>query len=338
MSAMMTNLPSDDKMRDIQTDEFIMNNNTDINYYPARTLATPITATGIGLHSGKEVTLTLRDAPIGTGIVFVRTDLDNAHIPMSATLIQDTMMSSNLVAGDARVGTVEHLLSAVSACGLDNLYIEVNAPEIPIMDGSAAPFLFLIDEAGVAEQPAPKAFLKIKKTVRVTDEDKWAELAPYDDGFLMHFEIDFNHAAIKATEQTTSLDFSTANFAREVAQARTFGFLKDLEMLKKHNLALGGSMDNAVVLDETSVVNGELRYPNEFVRHKMLDAVGDLFVIGHNIIGKFNAYKSGHALNNALIRAALADDSAYEIVTNYDKNSCPIVFIPPKNPLNNGND
>ncbi len=304
------------------------------SYYPARTLASPITATGVGLHSGKEVVLTLKPAPIGTGIVFVRTDMNDAHIPMNATFIQDTMMSSNLVAGHARVGTVEHLLSAVSACGLDNLYIEVNASEIPIMDGSAAPFLFLIDEAGVAEQPAPKAFLKIKKTIRVTDEDKWAELSPYDDGFLMHFEIDFNHAAIRATEQTTTLDFSTANFAKEVAQARTFGFLKDLETLKKHNLALGGTMENAVVLDETSVVNGDLRYPNEFVRHKMLDAVGDLFVIGYNIVGKFHAYKSGHALNNALIRAVLADDSAYEIVTNYDKNTCPIDFNLAKFPLN----
>lgn len=305
------------------------------SYYPARTLAAPITATGVGLHSGKEVVLTLKPAPIGTGIVFIRTDMDNALIPMSATLIQDTMMSSNLVAGHARVGTVEHLLSAVSACGLDNLYIEVNAPEIPIMDGSAAPFLFLIDEAGVAEQPAAKAFLKVKKTVRVTDEDKWAQLSPYDDGFLMHFEIDFNHAAIKATEQTTTLDFSTANFAKEVGRARTFGFLKDLETLKKHNLALGGTMENAVVLDETSVVSGDLRYPNEFVRHKMLDAVGDLFVIGHNIIGKFDAYKSGHALNNALIRAVLADDEAYEIVTNYDKNTCPIDFNLSKIPLRN---
>lgn len=331
---MMTNQSSDDKMRDMLTNEFIMNNNTNMTYYPARTLATPITATGIGLHSGKQVLLTLRPAPIGTGIVFIRTDLDNTPIPMNAMFIQDTMMSSNLVAGDVRVGTIEHLLSAVSACGLDNLYIEVNAPEIPIMDGSAAPFLFLIDEAGVAEQPAPKSFLKVKKTVRVSNEDKWAQLSPYDDGFLMDFEIDFNHAAIKATEQTTSLDFNTANFAHEVGQARTFGFLKDLEMLKKHNLALGGSMDNAVVLDETSVVNGTLRYPNEFVRHKLLDAVGDLFVIGHNIIGKFDAYKSGHALNNMLIRTVLADEHAYEIVTNYDKNSCPIAFISPKKPLN----
>lgn len=292
-----------------------------------RTLATAITATGIGLHSGKKVTLTLAPAPVGTGIIFVRTDLDNAQIPMNAELIQDTMMSSNLVAGNARVGTVEHLLSAVAAFGIDNLYIHVDAPEIPIMDGSAAPFLFLLDQAGIAEQSVAKEFIRLTKTVTVQDGDKWATLSPYDDGFLMEFEIDFNHEAIKATDQKTTLDFNTANFAREVGQARTFGFLKDLEQLHKHNLALGGSLDNAVVLDDTSVVNEEgLRYPNEFVRHKMLDAVGDLYVIGRALLGKFCAYKSGHALNNALIRAVLSDHSSFEIVTFCNEKPCPIVY------------
>lgn len=292
-----------------------------------RTLATPITATGIGLHSGKEVTLTLTPAPVGTGIVFVRTDLANAKIPMTATLIQDTMMSSNLVAGDARVGTVEHLLSAVSAFGLDNLYVQVDAPEIPIMDGSASVFLSLIDKAGVMEQSDLKKFIKIKQTVVVRDGDKWARFDPYDGGFLMKFEIDFDHPAIQATNQTTTLDFNTENFIREVGQARTFGFLKDLEYLRQHNLALGGSLDNAVVLDDTSVMNaGGLRYPNEFVRHKMLDAVGDLYVIGHAILGQFSAYKSGHALNNALIRAVLADPNSHKIVTFYDKEACPIAY------------
>lgn len=292
-----------------------------------RTLATPITATGIGLHSGKEVTLTLTPAPVGAGIVFVRTDLANAKIPMTATLIQDTMMSSNLVAGDARVGTVEHLLSAVSAFGLDNLYVQVDAPEIPIMDGSASVFLSLIDKAGVMEQSDLKKFIKIKQTVVVRDGDKWARFDPYDGGFLMKFEIDFDHPAIQATNQTTTLDFNTANFIREVGQARTFGFLKDLEYLRQHNLALGGSLDNAVVLDDTSVMNaGGLRYPNEFVRHKMLDAVGDLYVIGHAILGQFSAYKSGHALNNALIRAVLADPNSHKIVTFYDKKTCPIAY------------
>lgn len=292
-----------------------------------RTVAKAITATGIGLHSGKKVTLTLSPAAPDTGIVFERTDLA-ARVPMQADLVQDTMMSSNLVQGEARVGTVEHLLSAVAAFGLDNLLIQVDAPEIPIMDGSAAPFLFLIDQAGVVEQAAPKKFIKITKPVKVVDGDKWAALEPYDDGFLMDFEIDFSHAAIAATQQTTTLDFNTANFAVEVGQARTFGFLKDLEYLRKHNLALGGSLDNAVVLDEDSIVNeGGLRYPNEFVRHKMLDAVGDLYVIGHPLLAKFSAYKSGHAVNNALIRAVLADESCYEIVTFCNKEDCPIVYV-----------
>lgn len=292
-----------------------------------RTIAKAITATGIGLHSGKKVTLTLKPAEVDTGIVFERTDLD-AIVPMDAFLVVDTMMSSNLVQGEARIGTVEHLLSAVAAYGLDNLIIQVDAPEIPIMDGSAAPFLYLIDQAGVKDQTQLKKFIKILKPVEVTDGDKWARLEPYDDGFLMDFEIDFNHAAIAATEQTTRLDFNTANFAIEVGQARTFGFLKDIEYLQMNNLALGGSLDNAVVLDDDKVVNeGGLRYPNEFVRHKMLDAVGDLYVIGHPLLAKFSAFKSGHALNNALIRAVLNDESSFEIVTFYDKNDCPIVYV-----------
>lgn len=322
----MTNLPHDDKMH-----IFCNKLGKVLNHHPCyqRTLAKSITATGIGLHSGKKVTLTLSPAPVGAGVVFVRTDLDNAQIPMTATLVQDTLMSSNLVAGEARVGTVEHLLSAVAAFGVDNLSIAVDAPEIPIMDGSAAPFLFLLDEAGIAEQNVPKEFIKIKKTIKVANGDKWASLEPYDGGFLMDFEIDFNHVAIKATEQKTTLDFNTANFAKEVGHARTFGFLGDLQALHANNLALGGSLDNAVVLDEDSVVNAEgLRYPNEFVRHKMLDAVGDLYVIGRALLGKFSAYKSGHALNNALIRAVLADENAFEIVTFYDKNRCPISYHP----------
>ncbi|WP_245639997.1 UDP-3-O-acyl-N-acetylglucosamine deacetylase [Moraxella oblonga] len=299
-----------------------------------RTLATSITAQGVGLHSGKTVTMTLRPAPVGTGIVFVRTDLNNTQIPMSATLILDTMMSSNLVVGDARVGTIEHLLSAVSACGIDNLYVDVDASEIPIMDGSAVVFLSLIEKAGVVEQHAPKEFIKLKKEVKVTDGDKWAKITPNmsdDDGFFMTFEINFDHVAIKATDQTATLDFNTDNFIREVGQARTFGFLKDLEYLRSCNLALGGSLDNAVVLDDDSVMNeGGLRYPNEFVRHKILDAVGDLYVIGRPLLGQFSAYKSGHALNNALIRAILADETSHEIVTFYDKNRCPITYHSPK--------
>lgn len=295
-----------------------------------RTIKTPITATGIGLHSGKEVVLTLYPSPANTGIVFFRSDLGGASVPMDAFLVQDTVMSSNLVKDNARVGTVEHLLSAVSAMGIDNLMIEVSAPEIPIMDGSAAPFLYLIHEAGIMVQNASKEFIKITKPIRVEDGDKWASLSPYDGGFLMNFEIDFAHQAIKATPQTFSFDFSSRAFATEVAKARTFGFLSDLEALRKHNLALGGSLDNAIVLDDEKVMNeGGLLYPDEFVRHKTLDAVGDLYVIGKPILGRFDAYKSGHALNNKLIRAVLADSSCYEIVTFYDKNDCPIAYYSP---------
>lgn len=300
-----------------------------------RTITVPISATGIGLHSGKEVILTLKPAPADSGIVFVRTDLSGAIVPMNAFLVQDTVMSSNLVEGEARVGTVEHLLSAVAALGIDNLIIEVSAPEIPIMDGSAAPFLYLIMEAGISEQGAPKRFLKIVRPVMVQEGDKWAKLSPDDSGFKMAFEIDFEHIAIKATPQTFSLNFSSQSFASEVARARTFGFLKDLEYLQKHNLALGGSLENAIVLDDEKVVNAEgLHFPDEFVRHKMLDAVGDLYIIGHAIVGQFDAYKSGHALNNKLIRAVLSDPSCYEIVTNYDKDTCPIRYYPAENTAN----
>ncbi len=294
-----------------------------------RTIAEPITATGIGLHSGKDVVLTLKPSEPNTGISFVRTDLGGAVVPMDAFLVHDTMMSSNLVKGDARIGTVEHLLSAVAAMGIDNLIIEVSSAEMPIMDGSAAPFLYLLVEAGVREQSAPKEFIKLIKPVRVDDGDKWAMIEPYEGGFAMSFEIDFGHKAIKETPQKFSFEFSSQSFATEVAQARTFGFLKDLEMLKKNNLALGGSLDNAIVLDDEKVVNeGGLHFPDEFVRHKMLDAVGDLYVIGRPLLGKFSAFKSGHALNNKLIRAILSDKSCFEIVTFYDKHRCPIDYYP----------
>ncbi|UNU73874.1 UDP-3-O-acyl-N-acetylglucosamine deacetylase [Moraxella nasovis] len=293
-----------------------------------RTIARTITATGIGLHSGKKVALTLMPAQIDSGIVFERSDLGE-RLAVSPSQVQDTLMSSNLTKGDVRIGTIEHLMSAIAAFGIDNLLIQVDAPEVPIMDGSAAPFLFLLDEAGVVEQNAPKKFIKITKKIRIEEGDKWAQLAPYDGGFLMDFEIDFAHVAIAATDQKTTLDFGTANFAKEVGRARTFGFLKDLEYMHQKNLALGGSLDNAVVLDDTTIMNeGGLRYPNEFVRHKMLDAVGDLFVIGHALLGQFSAYKSGHAVNNKLIRAVLSDPTSYEIVTFCDKNDCPIDYAP----------
>lgn len=294
-----------------------------------RTLKTSTTLAGIGLHSGKEVILTLKPSAANAGIIFVRTDLDGATIPMDAFLVQDTLMSSNLVKDNVRIGTVEHLLSAVAAMGIDNLIIEVSAPEIPIMDGSAVVFLQAIQEAGLVIQDAPKEFIKITKSVRVQDGDKWSSLTPFDNGFFMSFEIDFDHPVIKATPQSFELDFSSDTFAKEVAHARTFGFLSDLQMLRKNNLALGGSLDNAIVIGDDKIMNAEgLRYPDEFVRHKTLDAVGDLYVIGKPILGRFEAYKSGHALNNQLIRAVLEDKNAYEIVTFYDKNDCPIRYYP----------
>ncbi len=299
-----------------------------------RTIYEPITATGIGLHSGKEVVLSLLPAPENTGIVFERSDLNGARVPMDAFLVQDTMMSSNLVQGAARIGTVEHLLSAVAAMGIDNLIIQVSSAEMPIMDGSAAPFLYLIYEAKIKEQAAPKRFFKIKKQVEVTEGDKWARLEPYEKGFLMSFEISFGHKAIAATPQHFELEFSSSSFAKEVSRARTFGFLKDLEYMRSQNLALGGSLDNAIVLDEEGVINeGGLHYPDEFVRHKMLDAVGDLYIIGAPLVGQFSAYKSGHALNNQLIRAVLNDPESFEIVTNYDKHHCPINYYPADFPI-----
>lgn len=300
-----------------------------------RTLIRPITTAGIGLHSGKEVVLTLKPAPADTGICFVRTDLDGTIVPMDAFLVQDTLMSSNLVLGTARIGTVEHLLSAVSAMGLDNLTIEVSAPEVPIMDGSAAPFVRLIEQAGICEQPALKQFLKITRPVQVTDGDKWVKMMPSDDGFSLFFEIAFEHKAISATPQTFDFVLSSQGFIDEVAQARTFGFLRDLERLRANNLALGGSTDNAIVLDDDKVVNaGGLRFCDEFVRHKLLDAIGDLRVIGYPLLGRFEAYKSGHALNNKLVRAILSDPSCHEIVTFYDKELCPTAYYPAQNSIN----
>ncbi|MDO5651977.1 MAG: UDP-3-O-acyl-N-acetylglucosamine deacetylase [Moraxella sp.] len=298
-------------------------------YVRQRTIAKPVTLTGIGLHSGQEVVLSLLPHDVDGGIVFVRTDLDNACVPMNAFLVQDTMMSSNLVQGDARVGTVEHVLSAVAAMGIDNLMIEVSSAEMPIMDGSAQDFVALIQQGGLREQSAPKKFIKILKPIKVTDGDKWASLAPAktNAGFAMRFEIDFDHPAIAATEQVFAFELSSQGFIDEVAYARTFGFLKDLQALREHNLALGGSLDNAVVLDDDKVINPEgLRSQGEFVRHKTLDAIGDLYVIGHAIVGEFDAYKSGHGLNNRLIRAVLEDKNSHEIVTFYDKDVSPIDY------------
>ena len=302
-----------------------------------RTIKTAISVTGTGLHSGESVNLEFYPQPIDTGVVFERSDIVNSTpIPASAFLVQDTMMSSNLVFGGTRVGTVEHLLSAVAGLGVDNLLIRVSASEIPIMDGSASPFVGLLLQAGFVEQEAPKKFLRIIKPVKVKVDDKWAELRPFD-GFELNFEIDFDHPAFDKDQQHAQLRFSTQNFIEELSAARTFGFLNDIEALRKNNLALGGSMDNAIVLDEAKVLNAEgLRFADEFVRHKILDALGDLYLIGYPIMGRFNAYKSGHALNNLLIREVLSDKSSFEIVTFDDNVNCPIEYLPLHNTMVKG--
>ena len=294
-----------------------------------RTIKTAIAITGIGLHSGKSVDLEFHPQPVNTGIIFERSDIIGCKpIPASAFLVQDTMMSSNLVFGGTRVGTVEHLLSAIAGVGVDNLLIRVSASEIPIMDGSASPFVGLLLQAGFVEQEAAKKFLKILKPVRVKVDDKWAELRPFN-GFELNFEIDFDHPAFDKNHQYAQLNFSTQNFIEELSSARTFGFLNDIEALRSNNLALGGSMDNAIVIDDDKVLNTEgLRFADEFVRHKILDALGDLYLIGYPSLGRFNAYKSGHALNNLLVREILSDKSNFEIVTFNDNVSCPIEYLP----------
>ena len=294
-----------------------------------RTIKMAIAITGTGLHSGQPVDLEFHPQPIDTGVVFERSDIINcAPIPASAFLVQDTMMSSNLVFGGTRVGTVEHLLSAVAGLGIDNLLIRVSASEIPIMDGSAAPFIGMLLQAGLCEQNSPKKFLKILRPVRVKVEDKWAELRPYN-GFELNFEIDFDHPAFNKDFQHAQLCFSTQNFIEELSGARTFGFLNDIEALRKNNLALGGSMDNAIVIDDSKILNVEgLRFADEFVRHKILDALGDLYLIGYPILGRFNAYKSGHALNNLLVREILSDSNNFEVVTFDDNVTCPIDYLP----------
>jgi len=293
-----------------------------------RTIKTAIALTGIGLHSGEPVDLEFHPQPFDTGVVFERSDINGSSpIPASAFLVQDTMMSSNLVFGGTRVGTVEHLLSAIAGLGIDNLLIRVSASEIPIMDGSASPFVGLLLQAGLCEQEGLKKFLKIVKPVRVKVDDKWAELRPYE-GFELNFEIDFDHPAFDKDFQHAQLRFSTQSFIEELSSARTFGFLRDIEALRQNNLALGGSMDNAIVIDDEHILNAEgLRFADEFVRHKILDALGDLYLIGYPILGRFNAYKSGHALNNLLVREILSDQSNFEIVTFDDNVNCPIEYL-----------
>jgi len=291
-----------------------------------RTLKNLIRATGVGLHSGEKVFLTLRPAPVDTGIVFRRIDLDPVvEVPANAGLVTETVLCTGLTCGPAKVQTVEHLLSALAGLGIDNAYVELTAPEVPIMDGSAGPFVFLLQSAGIAEQNAAKRFIRIKRTVEVRDGDKVARFEPHD-GFRIGFTVEFNHPAVPTTLSRAQVDFSTEAYIREVSRARTFGFMRDLEYMRERNLALGGSMDNAIVLDDFRVLNEDgLRYADELVRHKILDAVGDLYLAGHPIIGAFEGFKSGHALNNKLVRALLADAEAWEEVRFTDPVGTPPV-------------
>lgn len=293
-----------------------------------RTLKTHIRATGVGLHSGEKVFMTLRPAPADTGIVFRRTDLDPVvEVPADASLVTETTLCTGLTCGPAKVQTVEHLLSALAGLGIDNAYVELTAAEVPIMDGSAGPFVFLLQSAGIVEQDAPKRFLRIRKQVEVREGDKWARFTPHA-GFRLAFTVRFDHPAIPEALSRAEVEFTSETYVREVSRARTFGFMRDLEYMRERNLGLGGSMDNAIVLDEFRVLNEDgLRYADEFVRHKILDAVGDLYLAGHPIIGAYEGYKSGHALNNRLVRALLADAAAWEEVTFADPVQAPPALL-----------
>ena len=295
-----------------------------------RTLKNIIRATGVGLHSGEKVYLTLKPAPADTGIIFCRMDLSPVvEIPAHGLNVGQTTLCTSLHKGDIRVDTVEHLMSALAGLGIDNVYVEVSAHEVPIMDGSAGPFVFLLQSAGILEQDAAKKFIRIKEKVTVTDGDKTATFKPYD-GFKVSFTIDFDHPVFKSRSQTASIDFSSTSFVKEVSRARTFGFMRDVEYLRSQNLALGGSVDNAVVVDDFRVLNEDgLRYHDEFVKHKMLDAIGDLYLLGHSLIGQFIGHKSGHELNNKLVRMLLANQELWEIVTFENAEVSPISFQKP---------
>lgn len=281
-----------------------------------RTLKSLIKATGVGLHGGRKVQLVLRPAAPDTGIVFHRVDLDPVvDFPADPYSVCDTRMCSGLERDGAKVGTVEHLMSALAGLGIDNLHVDVDAPEIPILDGSAGPFVFLLQSAGIEEQQAPKRFLRVKKAVEYREDDKWVRLEPYD-GFRLDFSIVFNHPAIDKTSTQVSIDFAEHSYVRDVARARTFGFMQDVEFMRANGLALGGSLDNAIVMDEYRVLNTEgLRYVDEFVKHKVLDAIGDLYLCGHPLLARYSAHKAGHALNNQVLRVLLEDSSAWEVVT-----------------------
>jgi len=295
-----------------------------------RTLKNVIRATGVGLHSGEKVYLTLRPAGVNAGIVFRRVDFDEpVVIPAKAENVGDTQLSTTLIQDGVRVSTVEHLLSAIAGLGIDNIFIDLSAAEVPIMDGSAGPFVFLLQSAGIEEQNAAKRYIRIKKEVRIEDGDKWASFVPFE-GFKVGFSIEFEHPVFKSRVQEACIDFSSTSFVKEISRARTFGFMKDIEMLRERNLALGGSMDNAIVVDDFRVLNEDgLRYEDEFVKHKILDAIGDLYLLGHSLIGEFKGHKSGHELNNKLLRALLAQEDAWEEVTFDEEDTFPISYIEP---------
>ncbi len=295
-----------------------------------RTLKTAIRATGVGLHTGEKVYMTLRPAAENAGITFRRVDLDEpVDIPADPKLVGETMLGTTLIKDGVKVATVEHLMSALAGLGIDNINVDLSAPEVPIMDGSAGPFVFLLQSAGIEEQNAAKRFIRIKKKIRVEDGDKWAEFTPFN-GFKVNFEIAFNHPVFNKLTCDASIDFSSASYLKEVSRARTFCFLRDVEALRARNLTLGGSMDNAIVLDDYRILNEDgLRYANEFVIHKILDAIGDVYLLGHSLIGEYSAFKSGHDLNNRLLRALLDDVSSYEEITFKDSRKSPICYATP---------
>src|SRR5450830_729838 len=296
-----------------------------------RTINEMVRTTGVGVHSGTKVELTLRPAPPDTVIIFSRVDLKPPVVfPVGPMEIGDTRMATVMIRDGARVSTIEHLMSACAGLGIDNLYIDVTAEEIPIMDGSASSFVYLLQQAGLAEQEAPKKFMRILKPVEVREgsgkTEKWARLEPYD-GFKLHFFIEFNHPAVDGTVQTAEVDFEKVSFVKDVARARTFGFMQDVEMLRGIGLARGGSMENAIVMDEYRILNSDgLRFDDEFVRHKILDAIGDLYLIGHPFLASYTAHKSGHGLNNQLLRVLLSQPDSYEIVTFDDIQGAPVSY------------
>ena len=297
-----------------------------------RTLKNVIRATGVGLHTGKKVYLTLRPAPVNHGIIFRRVDLEPVvEILASTDNVGQTKLSTCLVHGNTRISTVEHLLSALAGFGIDNAYIDLSAGEVPIMDGSAGPYVFLIQSSGVVEQNAAKKFLRIKKPVKVTDGDKWAMLEPYS-GFKVGFTIEFNHPAFNERDCHAEIDFSTSSFVKEVSRARTFGFMREVEQLRQKNLALGGSLDNAIVVDDYKVLNEDgLRYQDECVKHKILDAIGDLYLLGYSLIGAFAGYKSGHELNNRLLQQMIKTENSWELIDFVEESELPVSFLQPIN-------